>query len=570
VSSLFVIKGRDQGKRFELVDRVLGVGRDRSNPIQLNDAEVSRRHAELRRDDAGYALIDLNSANGTYLNYERVSHAPLRSGDKLQLGRTLMLFTGDDGSSHDMTSGVDIITQNLVENSRIVRSMGQEEGSQILHPVDTSESPWLARARSNLQIMYRTALAVSHTLDIDQLLNRIMELIFEWVEADRGCIMLADHETDELKAKVVLHRQGVASSESIQISRTIVDYVMERKEGVLTSDAREDQRWDPAGSIVKLGVREAICVPLQGRYGIVGLVYIDTFTPPGRLVPGRAGRRFSEEHLKLMVAIGHQAALAVEDTSYYSAMVQAERLAAMGQTIATLSHHIKNILQGIRGGSYLIDEGLKTEETEMVRTGWRMVEKNQEKISNLVMDMLTFSKERKPELVPADMNQVAADVVELMQSRAGEARVGLVWRPAEKMPELTFDPEGLHRAILNVVTNAIDACEKKEGASVTVAAEYSREERVVRVIVSDTGEGIEPDDVKRIFSVFESKKGSRGTGLGLPVSQKILHEHGGDIRVESAPGAGSKFTLELPAIPPERTGTGETMTGRPVAAGEAT
>jgi two-component system NtrC family sensor kinase len=562
VSSLFVIKGRDQGKRFELTDRVLGVGRDRTNPIQLNDAEVSRRHAELRSDEGGFSIVDLNSANGTYVNFERVAHTELRSGDKLQLGRTLMLYTGDDGSSLDYASGVDIVSQNRAENSRIVRSMGQEEGSQILHPVEKSEAPWLARARSNLQIMYRTALAVSHTLDIEQLLHRIMELIFEWVEVDRGCIMLVDQETDELQAKVVQHRQGVATTESIQISSTIVDYVMERKEGVLTSDARDDERWDPAGSIVKLGVREAICVPMQGRYGIVGLIYIDTYTPPGRLVPGRPSKKLAEEHLKLMVAIGHQAALAVEDTSYYSAMVQAERLAAMGQTIATLSHHVKNILQGIRGGSYLIDEGLKSEETEMVRTGWRMVEKNQEKISNLVMDMLTFSKERKPELVAANMNDVAGDIVELMQARAAEAGVELVWRPAEVMPDLTFDPEGLHRAVLNVVTNAIDACEKVEGAVVTVATEYCPEEKAVRVTVADTGEGIDADDLKKIFSVFESKKGARGTGLGLPVSQKILHEHGGDIRVTSEPGQGSQFTLELPAVMPERTASGETLSGR--------
>ena len=83
---------------------------------------------------------------------------------------------------------------------------------------------------------------------------------------------------------------------------------------------------------------------------------------------------------------------------YYSALVQAERLAAIGQTIATLSHHIKNILQGIRGGSYLIEVGLKDhDETEVVGKGWKIVEKNQNKISDLVMDMLTFSKEREPE-----------------------------------------------------------------------------------------------------------------------------------------------------------------------------
>ncbi len=83
-----------------------------------------------------------------------------------------------------------------------------------------------------------------------------------------------------------------------------------------------------------------------------------------------------------MIAIGHQAALAVEDTRYYSAMVQAERLAAVGQTIATLSHHIKNILQGIRGGSYLIEMGLSEHDESVVAKGWKIVEKNQNKISD--------------------------------------------------------------------------------------------------------------------------------------------------------------------------------------------
>jgi signal transduction histidine kinase len=121
------------------------------------------------------------------------------------------------------------------------------------------------------------------------------------------------------------------------------------------------------------------------------------------------------------------------------------------------------------------------------------------------------------------------------------------------MPLLTFDPEGLHRAVLNVVTNAIDACEKQEQGRVEIATELVEGMRL-RVVVADNGEGIPPEDVERIFSVFESKKGSRGTGLGLPVSRKILHEHGGEISVESAPGEGSRFILELPAIVPESTG----------------
>src|SRR6185295_14443929 len=119
--------------------------------------------------------------------------------------------------------------------------------------------------------------------------------------------------------------------------------------------------------------------------------------------------KFTDEHLKLMIAIAHQAALAVEDTRYYGAMMQAERLAAVGQTIAMLSHHIKNILQGIRGGSYLIEMGLQKHDEDVVRKGWTMVEGNQGKISALVMDMLTFSKEREPEPLPSDLNQVVGE-----------------------------------------------------------------------------------------------------------------------------------------------------------------
>jgi two-component system NtrC family sensor kinase len=560
MATLFVMQGRDKGKRFDLRGEGITLGRDGSNRIQLNDSEVSRRHCEIRRSEEGIVLADLASSNGTFVNLEKIDERLLKNGDRLQIGRTLLLFTdADDRSSANLAHDVDIVGLGDVEGSRILKSVSHESGSQLFSLPDPAESPWLARARSNLQVMYRTALAVSHTLDIDQLLSRILDLIFEWVESDRGCIMLLDHETGELTPAASRNRKGVRSDDKMSISRTILDYVMQQKEGVLTSDARDDQRWNPEGSIVKLGVREAICVPMQGRYGIVGVIYIDTYTPPGQLVqlrsPSNSANKFSEEHLKLMVAIGHQAALAVEDTSYYSAMVQAERLAAMGQTIATLSHHIKNILQGIRGGSYLIEEGLKGEDNDVVRRGWRIVEKNQERISNLVMDMLTFSKDREPELVAADLNETLGDVVELLATRAAEAEVELVFTRRDDLPPFQFDPDLLHKAVLNVVTNAIDACEKRPAARVEVSVEFSPGERFVHIVVADNGEGIAAEDLVRIFSVFESKKGSRGTGLGLPVSQKILREHGGDIRVESTPGLGSRFYLELPVQ--VATGTGE-------------
>ena len=563
--SLYVAQGQDQGALFDVEDGAQGIGRDASNSIQLHDTEVSRRHAEIRYDGTTCTVCDLGSSNGTFVNGNRIDEkADLASGDRVQIGGTILLYTDPaENPPEDLSEKIDIIYRGQsAANSRIVRSMSQSEGSGLLSSdFDSGASPWLARARSNLQIMYRTALAVSHTLDIDQLLGRLMQLIFEWVEADRGCIMLLD-ENKSLAPKVYRNRQGTGTGEKLAISKTILDYVMAHDEGVLTSDAREDERWDTGASIVQMGIREAICVPMKGRYDVVGVIYIDTSISPQRILQGRSQNKFTEEHLKLMIAIAHQAALAVEDTRYYSAMVQAERLAAVGQTIAMLSHHIKNILQGISGGSYLIKQGLTDHNEETVAKGWGMVERNQGKISALVMDMLTFSKEREPDPVPSDLNEVVGDVVELVQSRAAELSVSLEWQPAAGIPTLTLDPEGIHRAVLNIATNAIDACDEREGGHVTIATHYSADDGVARITVEDNGCGIAEEDLDKIFTIFVSHKGGRGTGLGLPVSQKIFKEHGGDIRVTSKLGVGSLFTLELPAIIASPSPMGQTTAGQ--------
>jgi signal transduction histidine kinase len=192
--------------------------------------------------------------------------------------------------------------------------------------------------------------------------------------------------------------------------------------------------------------------------------------------------------------------------------------------------------------------GLSSHDETVVRKGWDMVERNQSKISGLVMDMLTYSKEREPEPIAGDINRVVGEVVELMQSRAQELGVALVLRLDEKMPPLIFDPEALHRAILNVVTNAVDACEHRDDGRVEVATEYVPGAELMRVTVSDNGSGIAAEDQEKIFNIFVSTKGGRGTGLGLPVSLKIVKEHGGQIVLQSSVGAGSRFVIEIPAV----------------------
>jgi signal transduction histidine kinase len=295
-----------------------------------------------------------------------------------------------------------------------------------------------------------------------------------------------------------------------------------------------------------------MCVPVPGHSATLGVLYVDITTPEDHvLMEPDAADRFTEEQLRLLAAVGRQAALAVENVRYQSALLKAERLGAMGQTIAMLSHHIKNILQGVRGGSYLIDMGLGDHNEDLVRRGWAIVEKNQNKIYHLVMDMLTYSKERQPDFQSADLNQTVGDVCELMQARAEECKVRFECKLDESLPPVLYDPEGIHRAVLNIVINAIDAVEGGESAAVRVQTGYDTAHDTVFVTVTDNGPGVPPDQVARIFNVFESTKGARGTGLGLAVSQKILREHGGEITVQSKPGQGCQFVLAWPRIDDE-------------------
>jgi len=642
MASLFVVRGRDQGKHFPLESRPMRLGRDSSCDIRLNDSEASRVHAELTTDaDGCVVLTDLASSNGTAINGMRIGRHRLASGDRVEIGGTWLVFTGASrpaasrpGHEVEIVGRPDsqLTAPMMGDASRIVSSVASaapfgtraDRFSQLA--TESAERPQSDR---NLELMYRTALAVGRTDSIPELLERVLRLVFDWVAADRGCVMLREGGSDRLRPAARCDRDvdgGPPKKKGrIAISHTILDYVIERKEGVRTSDARDDSRFDSANSIVQGGVREALCVPLQGRYAVVGAIYVDTYTSPGTIVESGYQARFNDEHLRLMTAIGYQAALAIEDNYYYSAMLASERLAAMGQTIATLSHHIKNILQGMRGGSYLIEAGLRREDTAAVRRGWGIVERNQERISSLVMDMLTFSKEREPEKVDADLNETVADVIELMGSRAAEMNIELRFDPAADLPLASFDPDAMHRAVLNIVTNAIDAAAEgsddadgpddsddshdsgdpvdsakaaresdtdspgldspnldSPDVAATVVREKPGDEASVgtgvligRVIVTtafepdvgwviavaDNGPGIGPEDREKIFSLFESKKGSRGTGLGLPVSEKILREHGGRIeladsaakgedavgeRVSGAERVGTCFRLILP------------------------
>ncbi|HEX3150618.1 MAG TPA: ATP-binding protein [Gemmataceae bacterium] len=570
MARLIVIKGPDEGRQFDLpVDEPVSIGRDRTNRLVLHDTEVSRKHAEVAPQNGSFRIRDVGSANGTLVNTQPVGEGQLNPGDHITLGQTILVFSAARGErpsgASDIASQIRLITRKEDEvPSAIVKTVAEDEGSRILAQPDQVGTQWLKTRLASLSVMYETTQAVSHILDLDQLLDRILELIFNSIPADHGCVMLRSLEGTEFDPKAIRFRDGVNQQEKMTVSRTIMDWVLSEKQGVLISDAARDTRFATGHSITRFNIREVICVPMKGRHETHGVLFLDTVTSTKKMVSDQTAEpvaRLTEEHLSLAIAIAHQAALAVEETRYHQAMVQGERLAAVGQTIAALSHHIKNIMQGIVFGSDMVRSALGDKDDVLLHKGWRLVEKNQGKIHDLVMDMLSFSKEREPAIENTDLNHVIDDVIDVVSGRASDKGVELDVRPSPTLPLVPADPDGIHRAVLNVVINALDAVEELDTPYVGVQTLLEPGGQWVRIVVLDHGPGIPAEKVADIFRPFVSSKGSRGTGLGLPVSRKIFREHGGDIVVESKIGKGSKFIMRLPMkspLLPDPSGSGTT------------
>jgi len=230
-------------------------------------------------------------------------------------------------------------------------------------------------------------------------------------------------------------------------------------------------------------------------------------------------------------------------------LVQSERLAAVGQTVSGLAHYVKNILIGLQGGSYVVDVGIAKNNTEKLKIGWQTIKRNIKRIGDLTQDLLTYSKQREPESEPCLPNDIADDVIELVTDVAGLNGVDISKEFDNSIGEVMADSQTIHRSLLNLINNAIDACVEDENVAkkhkVTVKS-YRDKNNHFCFEVEDNGCGMDKDIQKQLFDPMFSSKGGKGTGLGLLVTSKLIEEHKGVIETKTSPGSGSTFTIKLP------------------------
>ena len=534
---LSVLQGPDRGMTFELpADEPQLIGRS-SEALPLTDTTVSRRHAELTPDDGTWYLRDLESANGTFVNGERISREriALSPGDQIRCGSTLMVFSV---TPLDGRPTVALVGPAQMEVT-VERRLDANEDSMILAEPDPVKA-----ANNHLRVIYELTALTASTIEPDALLNRVMELIFDEFEPDRGFILLQQDPADpptRLEPAVVRYKTRPTNVDGncIPVSQTIIQYTLEQGEGILSTNAMDDTRFRAGDSVQEYGIRSAICVPVRAGERILGVIQIDS---------SMAQFTFTDSQLSLLQAIGQHTGLALTNTRLVSSKMHTERLAAIGQTVAWLSHSIKNILQGLRGGADAVELAINRSDLKLAKEGWPILARNLDRIYSLTLNMLAFSKPRalELELELTPLGSLIEEIAQLVQGTCDRKKVGLVLDLAEDMPPIPLDANAIHQAVTNLVSNAVEAVPPKTGL-VTITTSFLPDRHEARIAVADNGPGIPPERHEVVFEAFRTTKGQRGTGLGLAVTRKIVREHGGEVELTSEPGQGATFVISIPS-----------------------
>ena len=226
--------------------------------------------------------------------------------------------------------------------------------------------------------------------------------------------------------------------------------------------------------------------------------------------------------------------------------LEAERLAAVGQTVAGLAHGVKNLITALEGGIYLLSTGLKHGDAERLQTGMDMLFRNTERISTFIKAFLSYSKGRTIQAKKCSPVSIAREVVELYRKKAKENGIELIFESPEPVKEAAIDYESMHECLTNLTGNALDACMSSNQTGRHTRVKVYEQNEVIFFEVIDDGCGMDYEVKQKVFTTFFTTKGLGGTGIGLLMTRKIIKEHGGSIEFESEPTQGSTFRIKLP------------------------
>jgi transcriptional regulator with GAF, ATPase, and Fis domain len=305
---LIVISGPSQGATFELTETEVFIGREAVNQVCIVDPSISRRHASIKRAAEGFKVSDLESLNGTFVNDVPVSERLLKHGDRIAIGDVMVLFLLHDADGEVPHPAVSFDEQELATQSLV--KLGRQDVLYFAEDKLLAVLPPQDRLARYLYALLKISTVVNSTPGFAEMQQRLLELIFEVVPAERGAILLKGESPEDLVPSAARTRDS-NSGESIRVSRTVAVQTMRERLSILIDDVSSDSSFANAESLVASHIRAIISAPLVVHDEVQGIIYLDTRD---------ASVTLDEHHLQLLTAIASIAAMAIEN------MRNAERL----------------------------------------------------------------------------------------------------------------------------------------------------------------------------------------------------------------------------------------------------
>ena len=228
-----------------------------------------------------------------------------------------------------------------------------------------------------------------------------------------------------------------------------------------------------------------------------------------------------------------------------------DNLSTLGLMVGTISHSLRGCLTGLNASLYLIETGFYRNMPAQIEEGLDVTKLMADRIRKLILDILYYSKERDLEIEEVEVWQFAKEVAILVETRIKAANIQFITHFSYDSGYFAIDPEIIRAALINILENAMEACiEDTRNITHWIRFTTSVDEANVYFEIADNGPGIEKEQASKIFQLFSSTKGKRGTGIGLFVTRKAILKHGGTITIDSSPNEGARFHITLPRRPP--------------------
>jgi signal transduction histidine kinase len=419
------------------------------------------------------------------------------------------------------------------------------------------------RARS-LGLIHEVVQQVIGLTNKKEVVSISADLVAQYFKYELAVVLLMDEER-----RTIIQGVGGTQSETVihaldgrdfLTSEGITGHVSRTGESILVNDTRQEKLYTP---LKGWEARSEICVPLKDGETILGLIDVESresnaFSHNDLIsIESLAGiltsvitsanqyQRLQETIRQLRVTEVELNARMEAQRSAENRLIQAAKLAAVGEMAAGIAHELNNPLTTVTGFSELVLEDLPQDFSH--REELEMVSREAHRASDVVRRLLDFSRQGERTRTRADLNEVVSDVIALTRHLIQTNNVGLSLQLDENLPWVSIDRNQMKQVLLNLIHNALQAMPKGGELSVATAPAVREDRNWVVMSVRDSGVGISPADQNRIFEPFFTTQGDRGgTGLGLSVTYGIVTDHGGAIDIASEPRKGSTFTVWLP------------------------